>query len=70
MLITVISAIVMLVVSYMGEAPDERQLGGLTFQTASAEDRAHTRAGWDKRDVIASGFVLFAILFAYLYFRG
>jgi len=70
MLITVISAIVMLVVSYMGEAPDERQLGGLTFQTASAQDKAHTRAGWDKRDVIASGFVLFAILFAYLYFRG
>jgi SSS family solute:Na+ symporter len=70
MLLTLISAIVMVVVSYMGTAPDERQLGGLTFATASAEDRARTRAGWDQRDVIASAFVLCAILFAYLYFRG
>ena len=70
MLITLVSAVVMLVVSYMGTAPDERTLGGLTFATASAEDRAHTRAGWDQRDVIASVFVVCAILFAYLYFRG
>jgi SSS family solute:Na+ symporter len=70
MLITLVSAVVMVAVSYMGTAPDERQLGGLTFATASAEDRARTRAGWDKRDVIASGFILCAILFAYLYFRG
>jgi len=60
----------MVVVSYMGKAPDEGSIGGLTFATASAQDRAHTRAGWDQRDVIASVFVLCAILFAYLYFRG
>jgi len=70
MLITLVSAVVMLVVSYMGKEPDEAQLGGLTFATASAEDKARTRAGWDQRDVIASGFILVAILFAYLYFRG
>ena len=70
MLITAVSAAVMLVVSYMDKVPDEAQLSGLTFATASAEDRARTRASWDQRDVIASGFVLVAILFAYLYFRG
>jgi SSS family solute:Na+ symporter len=70
MLITAVSAVVMVVVSYMGKAPDEAQLSGLTFATASAEDRARTRASWDQRDVIASAFVLVAILFAYLYFRG
>src|SRR5690349_14920894 len=69
-LITIISAIVMVVVSYMGKQPDESTLGGLTFATASAEDRARTRASWDIRDVVASGLILCAILFAYLYFRG
>jgi SSS family solute:Na+ symporter len=69
-LITIISAIVMVVVSYMGKAPNEADLGGLTFATASAQDRAHTRASWDARDIVASGFILCAILFAYLYFRG
>jgi SSS family solute:Na+ symporter len=70
MLITLISAIVMVLVSYMGKAPDERSLGGLTFATASAEDKARTRASWDQRDVLASAFILVAILGAYLYFRG
>ena len=69
-LITIISALVMVVVSYMGKEPDERTLSGLTLATASAEDRARTRASWDTRDLLASGFVLCAIMFAYLYFRG
>ena len=69
-LITIVSAVVMVVVSYMGKAPDERSLGGLTLATASAQDRAHTRASWDVRDVVASAFILCAIMFAYLYFRG
>jgi len=70
MLITLISAIVMVVVSYMGAPPDESTLGGLTFATSSAQDKAHTRAGWDMRDVLGSAFVLCAIVGAYLYFRG
>ena len=70
MLITIVSAIVMVAVSYMTAAPVEGSIGGLTFATASAEDRAHTRASWDQRDVFASAFILCAILGAYLYFRG
>jgi SSS family solute:Na+ symporter len=69
-LITIISAVVMVVVSYMGKEPDVASLSGLTLATASAEDRARTRASWDQRDVLASAFILGAILFAYLYFRG
>jgi solute:Na+ symporter, SSS family len=69
-LITIISAIVMVAVSFMTAAPAAGSLGGLTFATASAEDRARTRASWDQRDVLASGFILCAILGAYLYFRG
>jgi SSS family solute:Na+ symporter len=69
-LITFISAVVMVVVSYMTPAPVSGSLGGLTLETASAEDRARTRASWDKRDVLASAFILCAILGAYVYFRG
>ncbi len=69
-LITIISAIVMVAVSLMTPAPAEGSLGGLTLETASAQDRAHTRASWDYRDVLASAFILCAITGAYLYFRG
>ena len=60
----------MVAVSYLTPAPAEGSLGGLTFATASAQDRARTRAGWDKRDVLASAFILCAILGAYVYFTG
>jgi solute:Na+ symporter, SSS family len=69
-LITIVSAVVMLVVSYLTGAPDYRSIRSLTYETASEEDRRRTRAGWDARDVAASAVVLVAILGAYLYFRG
>jgi solute:Na+ symporter, SSS family len=69
-LITLISAVVMVAVSYMTPAPNEEQIKGLTFATATDEDKAHTRASWQARDVIASFAILAAIIGAYLYFRG
>ena len=69
-LITVVSAIVMVAVSYATAEPDYKQLKGLTYGTATADDRAKTRASWDMRDVLSSAVVLAAILGAYLYFRG
>jgi solute:Na+ symporter, SSS family len=69
-LITVVSAIVMVVVSYMTAQPDYATIQNLTFATKTKEDRAATRASWDWREVAASGFVLMCILGAYLYFRG
>ncbi|MGE5293385.1 MAG: sodium:solute symporter family transporter, partial [Solirubrobacterales bacterium] len=69
-LITVVSAIVMVAVSFMTQEPDYEKIKSLTFGTTTAEDRAKTRAGWDWRDVAASGLILLCILGAYLYFRG
>jgi SSS family solute:Na+ symporter len=69
-LITVVSAGVMIAVSLATSPPDEAKIRSLTFGTETAEDRARTRAGWDFRDVATSGVVLLCILGAYLYFRG
>jgi SSS family solute:Na+ symporter len=69
-LITIVSAAVMIGVSLATGKPDYAAIRSLTFGTATDEDRARTRAGWSGRDVAASAFVLFCILLAYLYFRG
>src|SRR5436190_733671 len=69
-LITIISAIVMIVVSYMTPDPDRAKIAGLTFSTATAEDRRKTRESWTALDVLTSAIVLVFILGAYLYFRG
>ena len=69
-LITLISAAVMILVSYMTAAPDYAKIGGLTFGTASTQDKAETRASWGWGEVAASGVVMIAIIGAYLYFNG
>jgi len=69
-LITVVSAVVMVVVSYLTAEPDQPQIQGLTFATASADDKAQTRASWNWMDVVGSLVILAFILGAYLYFTG
>jgi len=69
-LITIVSAVVMVAVSLATEAPDYSRLKGLTFATLTAQDRQRSRASWDWRDVAGSAFVLACILGAYLYFTG
>lgn len=69
-LITIVSAIVMVLVSYVTAEPEYGRLTGLTYGTATDEDRARTRASWTKRDVLFSCFILVCILGAYLYFTG
>jgi SSS family solute:Na+ symporter len=69
-LITVVSAVVMVVVSYMTPEPDKAQIQGLTFATASEQDKADTRASWNKWDVIGSLVIMVFIIGAYLYFTG
>jgi SSS family solute:Na+ symporter len=69
-LITLVSAVVMVGVSYATAAPAYDQIRSLTYGTSTDEDRARTRASWDARDVLASAVVLAFILGAYLYFRG
>jgi SSS family solute:Na+ symporter len=69
-LITIVSAVVMVVVSYITSEPDYSTIQNLTFETTTKQDNANTRASWNWRDVAASGVVLICILGAYLYFRG
>jgi SSS family solute:Na+ symporter len=69
-LITLVSAVVMVVVSYATAAPDYVRIQSLTYGTATDEDKTKTHASWDWRDVAASAFILVCILGAYLYFRG
>lgn len=69
-LITLISAVVMVTVSYMTPEPDPAQIKSLTLATQTADDRAKTRASWGAMEVIGSLVVLACILGAYLYFRG
>ena len=70
LVIFLVSAVVMVSVSYMTEAPAEERLKGLTYATITAEDRQRTRSSWDWRDVAASVAVVVVILAAYFYFNG
>lgn len=70
MIILVVSAVAMVVVSYLTAAPDEAQLVGLTFSTITSEQRADSRKSWSRRDVAVSALVVALIAAAYLYFRG
>ncbi len=70
LIIFVISAVVMVVVSYLTAPPNDAKIAGLTFATVTDEDRVISRGSWNKRDVIASALVLVLILAAYLYFTG
>jgi SSS family solute:Na+ symporter len=69
-LITIVSAVVIVVVSYMTQKPDYERIKSLTFGTSTDEDRRRTRASWDWHDVVTSIFIVLAILGAYIYFRG
>ena len=69
-LITLVSAIVMVVVSHVTAEPDYVKIRSLTFETVTEEDKARTRASWSWKEVAGSAVVLACILGAYLYFRG
>jgi SSS family solute:Na+ symporter len=69
-LITIVSAIVMIAVSLATPRPDYKAIQSLTFETTTAEDRRHSRASWGTSEVAGSALVLACILGAYLYFRG
>lgn len=69
-LITIVSAIVMVVVSQATAEPDYARIKGLTFATTSSEDKAETRDSWGWGEVAASVLVLAVIIGGYLYFRG
>lgn len=62
------SIVVMVTVSLLTPKPDEEQIRGLTFATTVAEDRAASRASWNKWDVILSLIVVVIIVSIFVYF--
>ena len=69
-LITLISAVVMVGVSYATSAPDYEKIKNLSFGTTTDEHRAESAKSWGKLEVAASIFVVVVIVGGYLYFRG
>ena len=69
-LITLISALVMVGVSYATEAPDYGKLTNLTFGTRTHEHLSESQASWSWREVATSILVVAVIAGGYLYFVG
>jgi SSS family solute:Na+ symporter len=70
LVITLVSAVVLIAVTLATPPPNAVQIRGLTFGTVSAEDKAQTRASWAPKDIVSSCVILICILAAYIYFRG
>ena len=62
------SIVLMVVVSLLTPKPSDEKIMGLTFATTVAEDKAASRASWNKWDVILSLIVLVIILAIFAYF--
>ncbi len=54
-LITIVSIVVMIVVSYMTKTPSYEHIKGLTYGTATAEDSRVTRESWHPIDLVDIG---------------
>jgi SSS family solute:Na+ symporter len=63
-----LSVAIMVIVSILTPKPDEEHIKGLTFSTTVAEDRAASRASWNKWDVILSLIVVAVIVAVFTYF--
>ncbi|MGB2958261.1 MAG: sodium:solute symporter [Bacteroidota bacterium] len=70
LLIFLVSATVMVLVSYMSEKPSYEKISGLTFGTLTDTDKKESRSSWTWADVGGSALVLLLILAAYLTFTG
>ncbi len=68
--LTVVCVVLMFIVSLMTKKPTPEQLVGLTYSTATAEQKAITRQSWNWIDVAASVGLVAIILVVYMYFVG
>ena len=64
----VVCLAVVVIVSLMTKAPDEEKIRGLVFGTATPEQKAASRASWNKWDVIHSCIILGITVAFYIYF--
>ncbi|WP_297094610.1 sodium:solute symporter [uncultured Draconibacterium sp.] len=60
--------VVVIVVSLLTEAPDEKKIQGLVFGTSSPEQKAATRASWNGWDVFHTAVILGLTVAFYIYF--
>ncbi len=58
----------MIMVSFFTKARDPAKIQGLYFGSATAEQRAITRASWNKWDLINSAIIIAFIIAFYIYF--
>ena len=61
-------ALVILVVSRFTPAACEKSIQGLTFGSATPEQKAETRASWNHWDIIHSAIILIIVVAFYIYF--
>ncbi len=64
----IFSIILMIMVSLLSSKPNEDHIKGLTFATTVAEDKAASRASWNRWDVILSLIVLAIVISIFIYF--
>jgi SSS family solute:Na+ symporter len=62
------SVALMVIVSMLTPKPNEEQIRGLTFATTVAEDKAASRASWNKWDVVHTIVVVVVIVCIFTYF--
>jgi len=62
------AVVIMIVVSLLTKAPDDKKLSGLTFASLTDEDKAASRASWNKWDVINTVIILLIIALVMIYF--
>jgi SSS family solute:Na+ symporter len=60
--------LLMIVVSFFTKPMDPAKIEGLYFGSASAEQRAITRASWNKWDVVHSAIIIAFVIAFYIYF--
>jgi SSS family solute:Na+ symporter len=60
--------VLMIIVSYFTESVDPKKIAGLYLRSATPEQRAITRASWNKWDVVHSVIVLGVVIAFYIYF--
>jgi SSS family solute:Na+ symporter len=64
----VIVIIIMIVTSMVTAKPDQAKIKGLWFGSATAEEKAITRASWNNWDLVFSGLIIVVIVWFYAYF--
>jgi len=60
--------VTMIIVSYFTPGIAEHKIAGLYLGSATAEQKAITRASWNKWDVITSAAIITVIIIFYAYF--